>query len=160
MKLTPRLSGSYTAIKLTQDLIIPAGDYLIIGDDESVSQLSERDVQTLFKVAPNERSVPKVKITRTPCTKISTRKGVTICHQIVLAFGPDNSGNYLERLSRKKIADILGFNDALIRIGPRLSELYTAELIQRHGATNKEWTYSLTDEGKALSEKLRGRRLL
>jgi len=151
MKLTPRLSGSYTAIKLTQDLIIPAGDYLIIGDDESVSQLSERDVQTLFKVAPNERSVPKVKITRT---------GVTICHQIVLAFGPDNSGNYLERLSRKKIADILGFNDALIRIGPRLSELYTAELIQRHGATNKEWTYSLTDEGKALSEKLRGRRLL
>jgi len=169
MQLTPKFSGQIRAICAKEDILVEKGEYLLIDENDNFTIVSEAMLKFLFdyKLDGKAGAKPSVPVKKNPRSGLRAMQAPRlnpnspflvdlsgVCAKIILAFGPDNSGKYLEHLTAKKIYEIGGF-DKMNSLAGRIWVLKDAGFLAHTDTANKQFMYSLTSKGMHHSEKLR-----
>jgi len=170
MQLTPKFSGQIRAICAKEDILIEKGEYLLIDESDNFTIVSEAMLKILFDYkldgkadakpsVPVRKKNPKAGLRAMQAPRLNPNSPFLVdlsgvCAKIILAFGPDNSGKYLEHLTAKKIYEIGGF-DKMNSLTGRIWVLKDTGFLAHTDTINREFGYSLTAKGMRHSEKLR-----
>ena len=150
MRVKPRYSEDVIAVRVNEDLLAEAGDYLIVGDD-NVEVMKSLDFERLFVVDIQKHTIRKMP----PPPR--TRYRLSADQNILLAFGPGTDGyTYLKDLTISSLTRILP------RIPTQRLLEKTAKLIREKKIEsrmdNDQLVYNITEDGKGESRAVRDRR--
>jgi hypothetical protein len=151
MRVKSRYSENVIAVKIQQDLLAEAGNYLIIGNDD-VAVMSQTDFDRLFVV----NDIQKHTIRKMPPPP-RTRYRLSADQNILLAFGPGTDGyTYLKDMTISSLTRILP------RIPPQRLLEKTAKLIREKKIESRmdkdQLVYNITEDGKEESRDIRDRK--
>jgi len=148
MQAKAKFCGNVHIIKLDHELLADSGDYIVISDN-TAEAFTQAEVDKLFVVHGGHAA-----------RKVRRAHNLTIAERVLLAFGPDNGGHYLENLTLGKLGEILP--DAhKPTLAARLSEAARKRwLLAKPLPHSREHIYSLTDQGVKVVRDLRATRAL
>jgi len=150
MRVKPRYSEDVIAVRVNEDLLAEAGDYLIVGDD-NVEVMKSLDFERLFVVDIQKHTIRKMP----PPPR--TRYRLSADQNILLAFGPGTDGyTYLKDMTISSLTRILP------RIPTQRLLEKTAKLIREKKIDSRmdkdQLVYNITEDGKGESRAVRDRR--
>ena len=150
MRVKPRYSEDVIAVRVNEDLLAEAGDYLIVGDD-NVEVMKSLDFERLFVVDIQKHTIRKMP----PPPR--TRYRLSADQNILLAFGPGTDGyTYLKDMTISSLTRILP------RIPTQRLLEKTAKLIREKKIESRmdkdQLVYNITEDGKGESRAVRDRR--
>jgi hypothetical protein len=137
VRLVPKLRTPKHAVRLTEDLLAEAGQWLIIQDDETIDVMSDAEVNALFQVVSDRSQERSRKERRTPRSDQGIR--------ILTALAKTRSG------LRVKTRDLYKIVPAADRhqISSRLFLHMQHGLLTRDAVLGEKGYYwSITDKGR------------